>query len=304
MVSSSDVAEALKSFGGDPQQAAPLASFLGFQPISAPEDQLAGPLRGGLKWFFAQRSDNFGVKELYRVGSYDARPGTVGLWVAVLSDWGLRSTDRDRPRRRIARALVEQVPDARSLVILVPNDLQRPLNQQAEFVMPRLAAAGKGADSSTAVSSVRATIDLQAPNRFHRDLLRRLVIQPGDSLLDVSLRWQREFSVERVTTQFYQQYREVRDRMADALLAGNGGHPAISRLTLDEARAWATRQMGRILFLWFLQQKRWLGELGGRGYTDYLIRLWHQRERAPACTPRPTSSAATWAATPPSAPAT
>ncbi|MBI2855649.1 MAG: hypothetical protein HYX93_02245, partial [Chloroflexi bacterium] len=56
MQATSDIADVLKSFGGDPQRTAPLASFLGFQPISSPEDQLAGPLRGGLKWFFAQRS--------------------------------------------------------------------------------------------------------------------------------------------------------------------------------------------------------------------------------------------------------
>lgn len=69
-------------------------------PISTPEDQLASPLRGGLKWFFAQRSDNFGVGELYRVGAHEVKPaGTVGLWVAVLTEegWGRRSTDRDHP---------------------------------------------------------------------------------------------------------------------------------------------------------------------------------------------------------------
>ena len=86
MQATADIVEALQTFGGDPQQAAPLASFLGFQPISSPEDQLAGPLLGGLKRFFAQRTDRFGVKEFYRVGTYDASPGTVGLWVAVLSE--------------------------------------------------------------------------------------------------------------------------------------------------------------------------------------------------------------------------
>ena len=90
MATTGDIVEALRAFGGDPQRASPLASFLGFQPISSPEDQVAGPLRGGLKWFFAQRSDNFGVQELYRVGTHEAEPGTVGLWVAVLSEWGLR----------------------------------------------------------------------------------------------------------------------------------------------------------------------------------------------------------------------
>ena len=169
MVIGYDIVTALSDFGGDSQRAAPLASFMGFQPIHSPEDQLAGPLRAGLKWFFGQRSDNFRVKELYRVGAYDAKPGSVGLDVAVLTEWGMRSTDRDRPRRRIARALVEQAPDARSTVILVPNELQRSHVKEAEFVLPRSAAAvSRGADSATAVSSVRALVDLEQPNRLSR----------------------------------------------------------------------------------------------------------------------------------------
>ena len=282
MQATANIVEALQTFGGDPQQAAPLASFLGFQPISSPEDQLAGPLLGGLKRFFAQRTDRFGVKEFYRVGTYDASPGTVGLWVAVLSEWGSRSSDRDRPRRRVARALVEQVSDARSMAILVPNELQRPHRREAELVLPRSTAAiGKPSDSGTAVSSVRALVDLDQPNRFHRDLLRDLALQPGTPLLDVSLHWQRVFSVERVTTRFYQEYIKVRDRVADALLAHNKDHSIVGTWKEEEAKAWATRQMGRMLFLWFLQSKQWLGEPGGHGSSEYLIDLWKRRHQAP-----------------------
>src|SRR5690606_22866993 len=39
--------------------------------------------------------------------------------------------------------------------------------------------------------------------------------------------------------------------------------------------------MGRILFLWFLQAKRWLGYDGtGVGPHDYLLRLWNGHEEA------------------------
>ena len=62
-------------------------------------------------------------------------PAEAGLWVGVLSEWGYRSSDRDRSRRRITRALVEHVPDRRSLALLVPppNDSRR----EAELVFPR-----------------------------------------------------------------------------------------------------------------------------------------------------------------------
>ncbi len=267
-----NVASILKEFGGDPQRAEDLAAFLGFEPISNPEDRLAGALSGGLKQFLRGRGDGgFGVGELYRVGGRKADPAEAGLWIGVLSDWGYRSSDRDRSRRRITRALVEQVPDRRSLALLVPplTDHRR----EAELVFPRTQIGS----TNGAVTSVRAHLDLNNPTRFHRDLLRGLRITPGASLLEVSRLWQQQFSVERVTTKFYQEYAAVRDRIAEALLAHNSDHPVITSLSEEEARAWATRQMGRVLFLWFLQAKRWLGEPGGNGSPTYLLNLWDKR---------------------------
>ena len=54
---SGNVAEILAEFGGDPQKAAPLAEFLGFDPIPNPEDRLAGALSGGLKRFLRGPTD-------------------------------------------------------------------------------------------------------------------------------------------------------------------------------------------------------------------------------------------------------
>ena len=267
-----NIATILSDFGGDPQRAEGLASFLGFDPISNPEDRLAGALSGGLKQFLRGRGDGgFGVSELYRVGSCKAAPAEAGLWIGVLSDWGYRSSDRDRSRRRITRALVEQVSDRRSLALLVPPPTAR--RHEAELVFPRTQVGS----SNGAVTSVRAHLDLDNPTRFHRDLLRGLRIPSGANLLDVSRLWQHQFSVERVTTKFYQEYAAVRDRIAKALLAHNPDHPVIASLSEEEARAWATRQMGRVLFLWFLQAKRWLGEPGGMGSPTYLLSLWDRR---------------------------
>ena len=39
--------------------------------------------------------------------------------------------------------------------------------------------------------------------------------------------------------------------------------------------------MGRVLFLWFLQAKRWLGEPGGLGSVTYLLDLWYKRSDTP-----------------------
>ncbi len=267
-----NVADILRDFGGDPQRAESLAAFLGFDPVPSPEDRLAGALSGGLKQFLRGRGDGgFGVSELYRVGGRKADPAEAGLWIGVLSDWGYRSSDRDRSRRRITRALVEHVPDRRALALLVPPTTDP--RHEAELVFPRTQIGS----ANGAVTSIRAHLDLDNPTRFHRDLLRGLRIPPGASLLEVSRLWQQQFSVERVTTRFYQEYAAVRDRIAKALLSHNPDHPVIASLGEEEARAWATRQMGRVLFLWFLQAKRWLGEPGGMGSPIYLLNLWDKR---------------------------
>ncbi len=271
LVQESDAAKVLQEFGGDPQSAESLAAFLGFDPISSPQDLLAGQLTGDLKHFFARQDDRFGVHQLYKVGACAAAPATVGFYIAVLADWGHRSSDRDRPRRRIARALVEYTPDRRSLALLVPPAADG--RREAELVFPRTQADA----SSGAVTSIRAHLDLDAPTRFHRDLLRGLRIPAEAILLEVSRRWQSQFSIERVTTKFYQEYAAVRDRMASAFLSRNQEHPVVKEFDQDDARAWATRQMGRVLFLWFLQAKRWLGKPGGQGSATYLLDLWGQR---------------------------
>ena len=146
---------------------------------------------------------------------------------------------------------------------------------EAELIFPRTQIGG----SNGAVTSVRAHLDLVNPTRFHRDLLRGLRIPPSANLLEVSRTWQQQFSVERVTTKFYQEYAAVRDRVANALLADNQDHSVVKSFTQAQARAWATRQMGRVLFLWFLQAKRWLGEPGGQGSITYLLDLWARRSQ-------------------------
>jgi hypothetical protein len=46
----------------------------------------------------------------------------------------------------------------------------------------------------------------------------------------------------------------------------------------DEARAWSTRQLGRILFLWFLQSKQWLGyDWLEQEASKYLLTPWNKR---------------------------
>lgn len=274
-----DVTTALQEFAGNPQQAGGIAEFLGFQAITNPVDQLADPAAAALAAFFGSQQDYFGVKELYRAGRQEAVPAAVGLWIAVMADWGRRSGDRDRARRRISRALVEHVPERRNLAILTPPAGDR--SREIELLFPRIPTAAGEASGKT-VTSIRALINLDNPTRFHRDLLRDLQIKPGATLADLLARWQEQFSVERVANRFYQEYAAVRNRIADALRQANRNHPVIATLSQDEGRAWATRQMGRILFLWFLQAKGWLGAPNGQGSPTYLRDLYAARQETAA----------------------
>ena len=264
-----NVAHILQGFGGNPQRAEDLAAFLGFEPISNPEDRLAGALSGGLKQFLRGQGRRRlrSKRALSCRGLVRQAPAEAGLWIGVLSDWGFRSSDRDRARRRVTRALVEHVPDRRSLALLVPSTLPiRAAKQSLSFPAPKIGSYQWGCNQRPCPprSGQPHSVPPGPPARAAHHS-RRV------SLLDVSRLWQQEFSVERVTTKFYQQYAAVRDRMAKALLAHNPDHPVIESLSEEEARAWATRQMGRVLFLWFLQAKRWLGEPGGMGSPTYLL---------------------------------
>ena len=275
-----EITSILKNFHGNPQEAGPLAEFLGFEPVSNPQDLLAGSPSLGVRQLFHQNPDNFGVQQFFRVGRRDAEPSEVGLFIGVLSDWGYRSSDRDRRRRRISRALVKQVRERRSLALLVPpaDDPRK----EAELVFPRTPLQASEQSTSPTVTSIRALLELDNPTRFHRDLLRGLRIGREANLLQVSRQWQQEFSVERVTTRFYQEYAAVRDRIVDAFLLRNKDHLSLKNLdnqtARKQARAWATRQMGRVLFLWFLQTKRWLGEPDGQGSSAYLLDLWDRKQ--------------------------
>lgn len=270
-----DVVSALKSFGGDPRRAETLAEVLGFQPVASPVD-LLGPTSGEtpLLEFFEQRDDLFGVQSLFRVGSYQAGTASVGLYVAELREWGQRSSARDRARRRVARAVVDRTDDARTLIVLAPQELERDDQSEIEVVLPRVRT---DSDSRSAFTTVRALVDARKPSRFHRDRIRALALAPNLSIAQVANQWRRAFSVEEVTRRFYSDYADVRDHIAQALADENPGHSVVSELDEKERKDWATRQLGRVLFLWFLQAKRWLGYDGsGEGPATYLTDLWHE----------------------------
>ena len=272
---------ALREFAGNPQRAQGIASFLGFEPIPNPEDLLSSNAFDRLGHFFGVQQDafHFGVREFYRVGTREADTSGVGLWVGVLDDWGQSSADRDRPRHRIAEALVEHIQQPNSLAFMTPPAGHA--RTEAELVLPRALEAAPYQGSPHVVGSTRAVLDFANPSDFHCDLLTDLKLPEQPSLLGVARHWQAQFSVERVASKFYTEYASVRNRMAQALQEYNRNHAVVADLRPEQRLAWSTRQMGRVLFLWFLQAKRWLGKPNGEGDPNYLIHLWGPHRNTP-----------------------
>ena len=198
----------------------------------------------------------------------------MGLYVAELRVWDKRSSSRDRARRRVARAVVEETGDARVLIVLAARRLETSVQPEIEIVLPRIRSDSVGKSGFTTVT---ALVNTRKPSRFHRDRIRELRLEPGMTLAQVSDRWRRAFSVEEVTRKFYTDYAAVRDRIAQALRDFNPENIVVQELDEDERKAWATRQLGRVLFLWFLQAKRWLGyERNAEGPNTYLADLWEK----------------------------
>lgn len=107
-------------------------------------------------------------QKLHRIGSYEVGAARAGLWLAEISDWGRRPADRERARRRTAKALVELSPARDRNVLMI---LTTPAVDDIELILPRQRAKG-------ALGTVRAEISQANPNRHHLELLESLALAP------------------------------------------------------------------------------------------------------------------------------
>jgi len=234
-----------------------VSEALGLAPVASPLD------------FAADTSTEIGtrladvVTSLHRVGALE-QVGRAALWVATIPKWGDRPSARERARRRIAKALVELAPagDRNILIALTGEGVD-----DIELVLPRQRTNGQ-------LGTIRAIVARSNPNRHHLELLEGLELSPGMGTAAITRKWNDAFSVERVTDAFYREFRLLRDRFVAALAESNPGHPLLDPAEDDEAtqaelRRFVTRNLGRVLFLWFIQAKGWLD-----ADASYLVNLY------------------------------
>lgn len=94
------------------------------------------------------------------------------------------------------------------------------------------------------------------------------------------------FSVEKVTEEFFEHYRELFEKSRDALKVFLRSAPILAQefeergITIDD---FAKKLLGQIVFLYFLQKKGWFGverdQHWGQGPKNYLRIIFNDRER-------------------------
>ena len=157
-----NVAHILQSFGGDPQRAGDLAAFLGFEPISNPEDRLAGAL--------SRRAEAVPARpwrrRIWRKRALPCRraakqlPAEAGLWIGVLSRLELsgRQTGIGPVGASLAPLWSMSRTDGRWPCWSLPPPTR---SAKPSSVFPRTQVGS----SNGAVTSVRAHLDLDKPTR-------------------------------------------------------------------------------------------------------------------------------------------
>lgn len=151
------------------------------------------------------------------------------------------------------RSLAWNVLERGTGLLIVTTPAERGEYRELVFVDPRF--AGKPIKSSVRVNKLKVIIaeptrhDLDTLNAIHAH--RRTAQQVYDAQAAA-------FNVTTVTKRFYDDYRGHYERAKAAIKLAN---PGVSDFyDADKLHAFTQRLLGRLMFLYFLQRKGWLGE--------------------------------------------
>lgn len=151
------------------------------------------------------------------------------------------------------RSLAWNVLERGTGLLIVTTPAERGEYREIVFVDPRF--AGKPIKSSVRVNKLKVIIaeptrhDLDTLNAIHAH--RRTAQQVYDAQAAA-------FNVTTVTKRFYDDYRGHYERAKAAIKLAN---PGVSDFyDADKLHAFTQRLLGRLMFLYFLQRKGWLGE--------------------------------------------
>lgn len=205
------------------------------------------------------------ASSLYRIGAFSTPTGNVAFWAADLHEDGQTQINRARARRRIVKALVDLEPsgDRRVLIALFADG-----GSDVELVLPRIR-------TDQSLGTVRATVDRLNPTHHHLELLSDLAVHTGMASADIARRFNDAFNVDKVAKKFYIEFKNLRNRVLEEVYQANPNNKIIhDPANKDEVRRYVTRNLGRVLFLWFLQSKGWLDN-----DRSFFVNLYERRCR-------------------------
>ena len=226
------------------------------------------------------------VQSLERIGKYTDDDGKkIDLLIVKLKKSNTLERARTRQRNYIARYLQTRGEKDAALVAFVSPDLEdwRFSLIKMEYEL-----------GTTATGRIKAEIDLTPARRYsflvgknessHTAQNQLLPILENDVNVPSLTEFEKAFSVEVVTHEFFTKYRELFWDVEEALetLAKS------NELVKDEFKEknidianFAKKLLGQIVFLYFLQKKGWFG-VGrdaewGMGHKDFLRRLFEKK---------------------------
>lgn len=235
----------------------------------------------------SQIPDNFkdSIKSMYRVGKVrdDAGNEIDLLAVTLAKDTSLDRT-RTLQRNFIARHLSVRDKEA-ALVAFVSPDIN---SWRFSLVRRELSLTRnlKGKTKTVQDFSPARRFSFLVGKNEHTHTAQRQLIELLKSDNRPSLKTlEKAFNIEQVTEEFFEEYRELFNRVHDVIKAYVDQHPGTKVHFAEkdiEPADFAKRLLGQIVFLYFLQKKGWLGvptgKKWGEGSRTFLRDLYRHAE--------------------------
>ncbi|MBY0355331.1 MAG: Eco57I restriction-modification methylase domain-containing protein [Rickettsiales bacterium] len=217
--------------------------------------------------------DNFkeSIKSVYRIATLQDSDGN-GIDVLTVTLAKETSLDRARTLQRnfLARHLSKRDKEA-ALVAFVSPD-----SNSWRFSLVRrelsLTRNLKGKTKTVQDFSPARRFSFLVGKNEHTHTAQRQLIDLLKSDNRPSLKTlEKAFNIEQVTEEFFEEYRELFNRVHDVIKAYVDQHPAtkahFAEKDIDPAD-FAKRLLGQIVFLYFLQKKGWLGVPTGKKWGE------------------------------------
>jgi len=186
------------------------------------------------------------------------------IFHAELNHPSIRRTDI----RRFLEAFYRRYPNGENLFVFSPEGCRADL----AFVSPRRLLLERR-DSPEDFSKVRLWLRILQVRRDqpYRTDLEVLDCIRADGLHDPQEIWERHeraFSIQRVTEQFFQDYRQVFIHFQEHLRRSHPENDA------EWARAYTHQLLNRVMFIYFIARKGWLRGPDGEPDRDFMRHFW------------------------------